>query len=341
MSDRELGETTSSLHERPSGTGRSWRPPRWLGLVLGYGVSAGLLAMVLSQFHGWDLLQAVDLPILVAAGVLSLVVNVGLASLKLWLLLQYARFRIAFGRILSLILALLPVTLFLPFQSGHLLYPLALAQEKELSGLESVEAVAFDKWTSFVGTVLLIGVGQFLLPADHLLKLPWVLWVAAAVVLFYFHAPRLVTRILKLLRLDARVPHLARRIPASRKVRLLFLAALYQSSDTVTMLLACHALHVPEENTVILGAYPIVLLLSYAPVSVSGIGVRELLAIYVFSNDLSNAQAVSATLLVDVIEYLVPGAAGVVVLPQFLQRVGGRLKPKAHGKIVDNVSGDR
>lgn len=291
------------------------RVGRYVPLV----VSVVLLAAVAWQFDGWHLFRSANLVILLAALALSLLLNTGLAAFKWWLVVRESGVNISYREVYRLVLGLLSVTFFAPFQSGHLLYAVALRRHAGVPRFHALEAVAYDKWLSLVGTFALIALGQLILPDDHDLKHPLILIGGAGVVLVYF-GDRLLFKLLgRWSFFRERSQFLQRPISLPRKLVLLLLATVYQCSDTFSMYLACLALGLDIAPEVVFGAYSLVLLLTYAPISISGFGVRENLIAFFFAGELTYNRAVASGFLVDFLEYVVPALFGAAMLPGMLR----------------------
>lgn len=281
-------------------------------------VSVGLLVAIAWGFDGWHLLAAADVPVLLLALLASLTLNTTVGAFKWWRVARLSGIPATFEAMWTLWNGLAPIAAVTPFQSGHALYVVGLRNDQHIPWFQALECVVYDKGLSLVATFALIAVGQLVLPASHPLSHPLILAGAAAVVLAFF-ADRLLFRLLGRVHAFRRHSTLLHDpVSLRHKFWLLPLAMLYQSSDTITMVLACHALGLDVPLGLLLGAFPLILLLTYVPVSVSGFGVRESLIVFFLAGSLSQDEALSAGLLVAVVEYVAPALFGVLVLPRVL-----------------------
>jgi len=284
-----------------------------------YAISVVLLVTIALYSDGFRVATRARWDWLALAVAMSLGVNIGLAAFKLWVLLRAYGLPVALGRVVRMIAGLLPATFFMPFQSGHLLYPAALKGGEAIDTVVAFECIAFDKYLTLMGTFVLVLAGWLLLPGGHFLKVFWVpLAAVAAVSTLWLGRPiRAVMRRLKILRERSMV--LDHPLGTPRKLALLGMAAVYQATDMTTMYLACRALGIDIDPMLVFGAFPVLLLLTYAPVTISGLGVREPLVALFFAGAMKPDLGIGVGLLIDLVEYAIPALVGIVALPPLLR----------------------
>jgi uncharacterized membrane protein YbhN (UPF0104 family) len=287
-------------------------------------VSVVLLTALATQTNGFRDLLNVRWELVLAAVAQSLVLNIFLAAFKLWLLMRYLDIDVPYLRILRLILGLLATTFFTPFQTGHVLYGLALKRLEDVKTFEAFECVAYDKFLTLLGSMVLIAVGWLFVPADHILAPWWIPALAVAAIASLFLIRCIKPLLLRVRSLRQHSKLLARPLSIRRKVVLLGLATAYQATDSISMLFACWALGVDVNLGVLLAVSQVVLLLSLAPFGVSGLGIRESLMAFFFLGTLSLDQGIAAGLVVDFTEYVVPAIVGSIVLPSILKELRRR-----------------
>ncbi len=284
-----------------------------------YGITLILLVAIARYSDGFAVSFRARWEYLAVAVALSLLLNIGVASIKLWFLLKAFDLQIPLGRVVRMIMGLLPITFFMPLQSGLVLGALALRGDGGVDTVSAVETITFDKYLTLLGTFVLVFVGWFLLPADHFLVLFWIPYAAAAgVATLWLGRPlRALWRRLPFLRDHSMM--LGRSLGTPRKLGLLALATVYQASDVVSMWLICRALGIEIDTMLLVGVFPVVLLLSYVPISVSGLGVREPLVALFYGGAMSREQGIGSGLLIDLIEYVAPALFGILALPWLLR----------------------
>jgi uncharacterized membrane protein YbhN (UPF0104 family) len=288
-----------------------------------YGITLVLLVGIALHSDGFSVASKARWDYLAAAIVLSLLLNVGLASVKLWALMRAFGLSIPLGRVVRMIMGLLPATFFMPFQSGHVLYAVALQGEEQVDTVAAIETIAFDKYLTLMGTFVLVFVGWCLLPSGHFLAQPWIpIAAAAGVATLWLGRPiRALIRRVRFLR--DRSMMVERSLGTPRKLGLLAMATVYQASDVATMWFACRALGIEIDALLLVGVFPVVLLLSYLPVTISGLGIREPLVAMFYAGTLTRGQGIGAGLLIDLVEYVVPALFGILALPALLRALRG------------------
>ena len=284
-------------------------------------VSAALLALIASQLTDWSVLGRLAVGPALAALACALLLDCLVGAYKWWRVLQALGHPVPLSRVLRVWSGLLPLTFFAPLQSGHALYPLALHRATDVSLSHATEAVVVDKGVSLLGTFALIGVGQWLLPAEHPLRSNWVALLAWAPVALWFVDQWLLNLLRRWPALAERSRLLSQPLNAGAKIRLLALGMFYQSSDSLSAWLACVALGLQVDPSWVFGAFPMALLLSYLPLTFSGFGVREPATAWALGAALTWDQGVWVGAMVDGLEYVAPALAGTVALPWSLRKM--------------------
>jgi len=284
-----------------------------LRTLLSLAISAGLLAYLYREYFS----DAQELQIrwgwIVAGVALSLTLNFGLGAYKWSCVLRLHGIQLARWDLIRIWVGIFPLGIVFPFQTGHLLFAKAVQTKARVSFGLSFRAMVFDKSLNVLATLLLVALGQLLLPADHPMSHPLIL-IGAVTPLGAF--------------LFLNLQDIANRLPSSWKklrlwlagmnlelgfgvkLKLLFLAGLYQSTDVLSALFAGFAIR-PRLNVAgLLGVFPIVVLASYVPAAFAGLGAREAFSVLWLSSSLSQAEAASVGFLVSVMEYAAPAVFG-------------------------------
>ena len=291
-------------------------------------ISLLVLAALLTFFRGYDLLAQVNLPLLFLALAISFAINGFLGTHKWRTVISLSGIHTGFWELWRIWVGLFPMTFFMPFQTGHALYAVALKKAKRLNWVQALETVGYDKYLSLVGTFCLIALGQSVIDPDHVLANDWILLGSLGVLVFYLlddYALRLMSKF-AFFRERSKLVH--RQCGLGKKLYLLALGTLYQSSDLISFYLACRCLGIEVAPLALLGVFPVILLLTYVPITFSGIGAREGLIVLFMSVYLNYDQALAAGLLVDFLEYLAPSLIGLLCLRHLLRIFAMRSEPE-------------
>jgi uncharacterized membrane protein YbhN (UPF0104 family) len=309
--DRPDGAPKSDGRNAPAGSRRFFRVVQVL-------FSAGLLIALLSRVQGWDLLRRADPAMLALALVLSLATNAALGAFKWRYVLAGFGFSAGYRETWRLWVGLYPATFFMPFQTGHALYAIAVARARNVGAVRAVEGAAYDKYLNLIAACAWIAAGLLAYRSPAVTGRTWILAASLGALVFYVvdgRAFRLLARV-GFLRDRSRLA--TRPFPPRRKAAMFVLAAVYQGSDIVSMFLACRALGIAVDPLALLGIFPVVTLLAYAPVTFSGFGAREGLTVLLLGSFLTYDQAIAAGLVVGFLEYVAPAALGLPWLPHLL-----------------------
>jgi len=318
-----MSDATDTIPSGAAGQGRSSRVAALAVRVVPFLVSGLILAFQFAYTDAASLFGRIDFMLLLPAAACSLLLNGLVGSWKFKQVLSLCGIETAWRRVLRF-WASLWVTIILPFQTGHLVYVAALKNEAKTTWATALEAVAYDRYVTLVGTMTLVLLGQLIVPNEHILARWWILALAGGALVFYAGDGLFLWLLGRVPFLRERFSLLSRRPPLVVKARLLLLALLYQTSEVIAFFFACRALGGEVGLEIALGAYPVVLLLSLIPITVSGFGAREAFIVLFLGSSLSISQGVVAGVLVDVIEHLLPALAGVVFLRYLIAVLAGR-----------------
>ena len=164
----------------------SARSPKWrvIGGLASVAISGTLLYILLRDSEVWNVLAASRGTMLLVAAAFSISINVFLGAWKWRIVTGLLKIRVSYWRIWRL-WAGLSITTFMPFQSGHLVYALALNRAEKTGFAPAFESVVYDRYLTLVGTLLLAAVGQVLIDDSHTLAHPLLLAIASLGVLFF------------------------------------------------------------------------------------------------------------------------------------------------------------
>jgi hypothetical protein len=321
LSRMDLTDEAAGASIPATGRAASWRARlrRHAPLL----VSVALLTALLSRFRDYGLLLRLNPWWLALALAQSLAVNFFVGARKWQLVMRQSAIEVGYGETLGVWTGLYPLTFFMPFQSGHVLYAVALKRMKALPWFAAIESVVYDRCLTLVGAFAFLGVGQAFLERGDPFSNAWIAAGAAAVVALFFMDDRVLARLGRFGWLRGRSRLAEARPTLAAKLRLLALAVAYQGTDVLGMALILRAMDCDVPAAAILGVFPLVLLLSYAPISFHGIGVREGLIALLMARWLDFDQAIAVGLLISFVECLAPALAGLAAVGPAWRALGG------------------
>lgn len=277
-------------------------------------LSVVLMAATLLRFDGFRLFAAVRLGPVLTALLISLTANLFLSAFHFHQVLRACGEPAKLWNVTKLWIAALPIATFVPFQLGHLALIAGLKAQRSVSIGDAAQLVLVDKLYSLAGLAIVIATGVWFLDAeggvDRVLITLGAL-VGPAVLLFEAQLRRWASQRAAF---AGFTEHLGPCFSFPRRVWLLLLGTLRQSSEWMVFYCGLRAFGVDIDHVTAALAYPPVQFLSALPASISGFGVRENL-IPLLIQCVDNTQGVALGLFVDGIEYVVPALVALLFVP--------------------------
>jgi len=107
------------------------------------------------------------------------------------------------------------------------------------------------------------------------------------------------------------------------KIKLVCISYVVEFAEFCGMYLCCLALGLSIPIWSILAYIPIVIAITLIPVTVSGLGTREVAIFYLFANFATPEQLAGLALLLTFVEFILPSLIGCFFLPSFLSAISG------------------
>ena len=295
-------------------------------------VSGGLLAFVLLRV---DLREVGAVFGGAHPGLLSGTVAFSLLS---YLLLPTARwqgtlramgYRLPFRSLAFARLGGQPLKFAIPLKGGEAFRAIWLRRRHGVPTTHGVSSILFDMFLVAVGQLSLLcfglalagdSIAGALLPAIGLLGLGLLLGSKAA--------QRLGLRVARRVseRLHGRLEELCHgflTLPLGTKAALTALSYVVELSEVFSMWLCCRALGVPVPLWACFVYMPIVMGITLIPVTISGLGTREVAILALFAGFGTDAQLTGAALLFTSVEFILPSLLGCAFVASFLRQIAG------------------
>ncbi len=309
------------------GTDADRPTPHWGRGALVLAVTVGLLAFVVSRVDLAGVRSALagaDPVALFATAAFSLLAYALLPSLRWQRTLLALGHRVPFGTLVFARFGSQPLKLAIPMKGGEAFRALWLSRRTPVPLGDAAATIVFDMFLVGVAQLLYLVMGLSLARsqlATALLPSVAVLGVVLALGSSFVQrlGLRLATRVSG--RAGRALEQLARGfldLPLSTKTGLLGLSLLVELTEILAMVLCLRTLGVPVPTWAVFAAMPVVMGITLLPVTISGLGTREL-AILTLLGSFAPPEALLATaLLFTTLEFLLPALAGTLVLPAFL-----------------------
>ena len=308
----------------------------WLVRLFPLVLSLVLLVVLLQRFQGGDLLLRIDPLLLVLAAAISIFLNVFVGTYKWQKVIELSGLKAGFWELWWPWTGLFAATFLMPFQTGQVLFVIALKKIKGTSYFIAIESIAYDRYLNIVALCTLIVAGQLMIPAESPMSQWWILAASLFVVLIYLFDPLLVRALGRFEFVRARSRLMKQGVAQKRKLLLLVLSVAVQSAELVSACLICRGLEFEVPLWAIIALYPIIIIVSYLPLTFHGFGAREGLIIVMLGGFLVYDQALALGLLVDLLNYILPALFGLIALRRVFGVLTGDLFKKQSRKVENN-----
>ena len=268
-------------------------------------------------------IKKINLIYLVVVLLISLFLNVGLASYKLQRLLLYFDCKISFKETLSMIINSGPLRFIFPFKSGELLLAGYLRATKRCSFVEGVGLVAIDKILNIISILVFIPLGLVFFQIDLWKKCIVSLGVISLLLLFFkmplFVANTVIKRYFPKINID--LEKILHTFSFTHKFKLGLYALVFQSSEILTTYILFKALKVEIPLYIFLVFVPLTIFISSIPITIAGLGTREATFLFFYRNFGTPAQIFSTGILISFIEYIFIYLLGIFTMHLFLTKL--------------------
>lgn len=290
-------------------------------------ISAGLLFYLYTEYFSEVRNLDIRWAWFALGAAVSLTINYGLGAYKWHCVLKLHGIHLPRAALIKIWIGIFSLAFVFPFQTGHLLFARAVEKCGGTTFGLGFRAMVFDKGLNVLATLLLVVIGQLILDPSHPVSHPLILIGAALPLLAFFF--------LNLQGIGRRLPsswtrpkrwlsELDLQLRFGQKLRLLILAGFYQGTDVLSAVIAGFAISQGADPLAVIGAFPLVVLVSYLPAAFQGLGAREALSVLWLSSTFTQAESATLGFLVSMLEYGVPAIFGLSCLKFTIDAVSGK-----------------
>lgn len=312
------------------------------------GVSATLLAVVLTQVDlavVGQILAGADVPLLIVALLFSTASFAILPTLRWRGTLRAIGFALPFRSLLFARVGGQPFKFTIPLKGGEAFRAIYVRRRHGVPLTSGAASILFDMFLVAVGQLTFLCIGVALAgEAVRRALLPTIALFAVGLLLSSRHVQALMLRVAAMLseRLHTRVAQLAHgflRFPIHTKLKLTLISYAVEFAEIFSMVLCCQSLGVPIPFWAIMAYMPIVMGITLIPVTLRGLGTRELAILVLFAGHASPEQLASAALLFTLLEFILPAVIGCFFLSPFLASLARTPHPERAPAEEPNAPG--
>lgn len=274
---------------------------------------------ILSSLHDCDI-RLVGLAVL-----FSLLINIFLGAEKWRRILAAMGCRLPFKEVLSIRTGCIPFKILLPLKSSELLKAVYLDRRKKLSFARSVSSLLLDKVLNLFVIIPIAVIGlTFVEMADAHESRNILLFVLLLILLIVYSAFFRHGLIGIATRIHPRLNGVAgdllsgfADVGAGEKTILILYSLIYQSSEFVNAYILLKAVGVTVPFFYLMGIIPVIMVINNLPVTVLGLGTREVAIVYFFSEFGPSASLLSGGLLISLVVHVLPVLIGLLFIQSF------------------------
>ncbi|MFT5432710.1 MAG: hypothetical protein ACI9OJ_003412, partial [Myxococcota bacterium] len=231
-----------------------------------------------------------------------------------------------------------PLKIVIPFKGGEAFRALWLKRREGIEIVSGAASILFDMFLVAIGQLSFLCVGLAMLGSEpkHLIIPATLLSLIAAGLtsrrLQHFGLWVAGAISTKLGALVEQLAHGFLRFPLGTKLKLVLFSYLVEFSEIFSMFLCARALGVDLPLGVVLLNMPIVMGITLIPVTISGLGTRELAIITLFAGYASPEALASVALLFTAVEFILPALVGCGFLSPFLGQLAEKSGSDSDGR---------
>ncbi len=267
-------------------------------------------------------LQDCDLRLAGLAVLFSLSVNIFLGAEKWRKILAALGCVLPYREVLSIRTGCIPFKVLLPFKSSELLKAVYLDRRKKLAFSRAVGSLILDKVLNImiIIPVAVIGLTFVDIPVPRILLLSVLLLILLVV---YSHRFRqgligMVTQIHpRLTGMFSGFLSGFAEVRTGQKTVLILYSLVYQSSEFVNAYLLLKAVGVTVPFFYLMVMIPVIMVVNNLPITVLGLGTREIAVVFFFSRFGPSASLLSGAILISLIEHVLPVVVGLLFVHSF------------------------
>ncbi len=272
-----------------------------------------------------NIMASVNIKLFILASSISIFVNLFLGTDKWRRILKNLSLSISFKELFFIMVASNPVKFVLPFKFGEISKVLYLSRIKRFKFAKALSSVIFDKFLNLLGTIILLAAGLFLFKINIILKLV-VYFIIAMLIIVTFDMKRLRLIIfnwieglnLKIYEFVKQLFSAIGEIKLNKKINLGGYAIFFQASELLNAYILSKALRIELPIIVILLFIPLIILIGNIPITMSGLGMREVAMLIFLAQYETSAKLLSFSLMLSFVEYVLPAFFGLFFLKKYL-----------------------
>ncbi|MEM7816463.1 MAG: lysylphosphatidylglycerol synthase transmembrane domain-containing protein [Candidatus Aenigmatarchaeota archaeon] len=256
--------------------------------------------------------------------IISFFVNIVLGTYKWNRILYILGFSLPFREALNIRCGFLPFKLIFPLKTPELIKAFYLEKKKNIPILKAISSLITDRVFNLIATLSIFLVGLIFVRMKLNFLFPFSLLLFLFAFVFLNFPRKILLKISKLI--NVKIYQFTLQVLSglmdlnfSQKFILTFYSFLYQLSEFINTYLLFKAVGLEISFWLICIFIPLVIVINNLPITVLGLGTREALLIFLFSNYGAKELILSAGLLVSLIEHIFPVLVGIFFIRKIIR----------------------
>ncbi len=300
---------------------------RWLKGIALFSISFGLLAYVVSRVDlptVWRILTNADPALLAVAFTFSATAFACLPTLRWRTTLQAMGYDLPFKKLVYVRFGAQPFKFTIPLKGGEAFRAIYLRRRHGVPMTAGVASILFDMFLVAVGQLTFLCVGVALAgSAVQRALLPTVALFGIGLLLSSKRVQGWAVSVAGMIssKLHQKVSELAHgflRFPLHKKLQLTAISFAVEFAEIFSMYLCCLTLGLDVPLWAAMAYMPIVMGFTLIPVTIRGLGTRELAILLLFAGLATPEELAGAALLFTVLEFIMPAIIGSLLLSRFV-----------------------
>ena len=318
------------------------------GIVLGCLVTAGIYVLIAKNVEIDNLsevLCAVELHIFLWTILLSFLINIVISSYKLRIILKALGLSLGMKEVLFIKMGSSPLASIFPFRTGELSKAAYLNKVFDFPFNKGIASVVLNLGSNLVGLFFILAVGILFYPLEFYVQNIILIIIAALFLLMFFVyifcRDKTIINIESVGNTDhrGRIRNVMRnflsnvqKIGMVNTFYILGLSFVQTFGELIIFFMLSKSLGLLLPFKAVLFFFPLINLIARLPIAFLGLGTREAVVIISFSRFADRTVLLSLGMLYSFVEYILPIAVGLIVLPFFVKKISKALFSNGNGE---------
>lgn len=306
-------------------------------------VSGTILLLLLRRSNATQIMATVrnaDARLVSLSIAASLIINIFVGTAKWRKILAALGYTITFSEALMVRSGCIPLKLIFPLKSHELLKALYLKQHKSIPVIQSINSLLLDKSFNLVTLVGVFVCGLAFIKTPVPPALAAAILALLILIVFFKRARLYLSHVCGRIhpafgKLTEQLLDGFTQLSLKEKGVIILYSMLYQGSEFFNTYILMKAVGINTVPFSLIAVFlPLIMIANNLPLTVLGLGTREALMVFFFLPYAAREMLLGASIMVSLIEYIIPVCFGLLFVHAFLSRIIGGLSTKVEPEAL-------